>query len=255
MYTPHTQSDIKAMLEVVGVERLADLARVPDEVALRERIVMPPPMAETEIVRKFTALAERNGAVRYASFLGAGVYRHYVPPVIGALSMRGEFLTSYTPYQAEVSQGYLQAIYEWQTYVCLLTGLDVANASVYDGATALAEGALMAVNATGRRALLISKAIHPNYRAVLETYADGIELQIDELDYTPGGTTDFDGVAEKLAGRRYAAVVVQSPNFFGVIDSPAAEVAAHVRSSGALSIGVVAEALSLAVLATPASWG
>lgn len=237
------------MLEVVGAKELADLVKVPDNVALRAHLELSPALSESEIACKFTAFAARNDALSYANFLGAGVYRHYVPPVIGALAMRGEFLTAYTPYQAEVSQGYLQAIYEWQTYICLLTGMDLANASVYDGATALAEGAIMAVNATGRHALLVSKAVHPNYRAVLKTYCDGLEVEIDELEYLPSGLTDFSQLNDTLGGGKYAAVIVQSPNFFGAID-PFPDDAA-----GAVKIGVVAEPLSLAVLAAPRDWG
>lgn len=255
-YTPHTPADIRAMLEAVGAGELADLVKVPDEVALRAALTdIPGPMAESEIASKFARLAERNEALGYASFLGAGVYRHYAPPVLSALAMRGEFLTSYTPYQAEVSQGYLQAIYEWQTYICLLTGMDLANASVYDGATALAEAAVMAVNATGRRRILVSRAVHPNYRAVLKTYADGIELEIEELEYLPTGGTDFHDLAAKVERGAYAAVVVQSPNFFGVVDTPTPDLNSAIAASGSLQIGVVAEALSLAVLATPRSWG
>jgi glycine dehydrogenase subunit 1 len=255
VYTPHTQADIDAMLAAVGATSLEELVKVPDDVALKATLEIPPPLAETEIAQKFSALAARNHAPQYASFLGAGVYRHYVPPVIGALSMRGEFLTSYTPYQAEVSQGYLQAIYEWQTYICLLTGMDLANASVYDGATALAESAIMAVNATGRRALLVSKGVHPNYRAVLKTYAEGIELEIDELPYTAHGTTDLSAIAERVADKRYAAAILQSPNFFGAVDQATPDAARAIAASGTVSIAVVAEALSLAVLATPRSWG
>jgi len=164
MYTPHTARDIEEMLRVVGVASLDDLVRVPDAVAVKAPLDLVPGLSEIEIAARFAQFAERTAAGDYLSFLGAGAYRHYVPPVIGALAMRGEFLTSYTPYQAEVSQGYLQAIYEWQTYVALLTGMDVANASVYDGATALAEGMIMAINATGRKAVLVSNAVHPNYR-------------------------------------------------------------------------------------------
>src|SRR5580658_7764832 len=207
------------MLEAVGAKDLAELVKVPGDVALRAKLELSPALSESEIACKFTALAARNDAPNYASFLGAGVYRHYVPPVIGALAMRGEFLTAYTPYQAEVSQGYLQAIYEWQTYICLLTGMDVANASVYDGATALAEGVIMAVNATGRRAVLVSRAVHPNYRAVLRTYAEGLELAIEELPYAADGRTDLAGLDDALAAQKYAAVVVQSPNVFGAIDT------------------------------------
>src|SRR6202023_2569162 len=123
------------------------------------------------------------------SFRGAVAYRHYVPPVVGSLAMRGEFLTAYTPYQAEVSQGYLQAIYEWQTYICLLTGMDLANASVYDGATALAEAAIMALGASGRHKILVSRAVHPNYRAVLRTYCDGLDVAVDEIPFVDDGVT------------------------------------------------------------------
>ena len=243
------------MVRVIGVETLDDLVRVPDAVALRAPVEVTPQLTEIEIAERFRRFADRTTAGSYTSFLGAGAYRHYVPPVVGAIAMRGEFLTSYTPYQAEVSQGYLQAIYEWQTYIALLTGLDVANASVYDGATALAEGVIMAVNATGRKGVLISAAVHPNYRAVLRTYAEGLDLVIDELPYGADGRTDLTGLEAALAEQRYAALVVQSPNVFGALDALPSGIAAKVKATKTVVIGVVAEALSLAALATPASWG
>jgi glycine dehydrogenase subunit 1 len=172
-----------------------------------------------------------------------------------SLAMRGEFVTSYTPYQAEFSQGYLQAIYEWQSYISLLTGLDVANASVYDGATALAEGVIMALNATGRRAVLVSRAIHPNYRAVLRTYCRGLEVEVDELPLAADGTTDLGSLEARLAEGRYAAVALQSPNVFGAIDVPASEARALIEKSGTIPIAVIGEALSLAALAPPSTWG
>ncbi|MGH8164319.1 MAG: aminomethyl-transferring glycine dehydrogenase subunit GcvPA, partial [Rhodanobacteraceae bacterium] len=214
-----------------------------------------PGLSEIDITRRFVHFAKKNAGAGFISFLGGGSYRHYAPPAIAALAMRGEFLTSYTPYQAEVSQGYLQAIYEWQTYICLLTGLDIANASVYDGATALAEAAIMALNANGRKRVLVSRAINPNYLAVLRTYCDGLDVAIDELPVAPDGTTDLAGLRELIAGRAYACVAIQSPNFFGVVDTPPPELAAAVDASGAICIGVVAEALALAALRTPASWG
>ncbi|MBC5811440.1 MAG: aminomethyl-transferring glycine dehydrogenase subunit GcvPA [Candidatus Eremiobacteraeota bacterium] len=244
------------MLAVVGVSSLEELVRVPDAVALKSPLDVAPALPELELGRKISAYAARNtAATEYLSFLGAGAYRHYSPPVITALAMRGEFLTAYTPYQAEVSQGYLQAIYEWQTYICLLTGLDIANASVYDGATALAEGAIMAVNATGRRALLVSSAVHPNYRDVLRTYARGLELDVDELPVAADGTTDYSTLDARLGDQRYAAVIVQSPNFFGCIDVPPESARAAFSSTKTVPIAVVAEALSLAALTPPAAWG
>jgi glycine dehydrogenase subunit 1 len=255
VYTPHTSSDIEAMLRTIGVDTLDDLVRVPDAVALRAPVEVTPQLSEIEIAERFRGFAERTTAGSYTSFLGAGAYRHYVPPVVGAIAMRGEFLTSYTPYQAEVSQGYLQAIYEWQSYIALLTGLDVANASVYDGATALAEGVIMAVNATGRKAVLVSAAVHPNYRAVLRTYAEGLDLVVDELPYGADGRTDLSSLEAALADQRYAAVVVQSPNVFGAIDALPTGVGAAIKATKTVVIGVVAEAMSLAALAAPASWG
>jgi glycine dehydrogenase subunit 1 len=255
LYSPHTESDIEAMLAVVGASSLEELVRVPAAVAIDGPLAIPAALPEIELAAKIAGYAARNPAATFTSFLGAGAYRHYCPPVVMSLAMRGEFLTAYTPYQAEVSQGYLQAIYEWQTYICLLTGLDIANASVYDGATALAEGAIMAVNATGRRTILVSAGVHPNYRAVLRTYARGLELDIEELATDAAGTTDFANLEARLADKRFAAVVVQSPNFFGCIDAPGENVRAALEATGTLMIGVVAEAMSLGALATPASWG
>ncbi|MDQ2908624.1 MAG: aminomethyl-transferring glycine dehydrogenase subunit GcvPA [Candidatus Eremiobacteraeota bacterium] len=255
MYAPHTEADIAAMLATVGAASLEELVAVPEAIAIAGPLDVPAALPELELQRRIASYATRNEALDYVSFLGAGAYRHYVPPVIGTLAMRGEFLTAYTPYQAEVSQGYLQAIYEWQTYVALLTGLDIANASVYDGATALAEGAIMAVNATGRRAVLVSSAVHPNYRAVLRTYAHGLELDIEELPFTVDGTTDFGRLEARLAEGRFAAVVVQNPNFFGTIDVPAKDVQRVIEASGTVLIGVVAEAMSLGALVPPAQWG
>lgn len=256
MYTPHTKRDIEEMLQTIGVGSLDELLPVPDDVALRTELEVVPALPEYQIGRRFEHFAAKNTGVDYRSFLGAGAYRHYAPPAIAALAMRGEFLTAYTPYQAEVSQGYLQAIYEWQTYICLLTGMEIANASVYDGATALAEGAIMAINATGCHRVLVSRAIHPNYRAVLKTYCDGLDVEVDEIAYTDDeGTTDLAALERAVESREYAAVALQSPNFFGNVDTLSADALHAIRSSGTVPIAVVAEALALAALATPASWG
>ncbi|MBV8531390.1 MAG: aminomethyl-transferring glycine dehydrogenase subunit GcvPA, partial [Candidatus Eremiobacteraeota bacterium] len=255
MYAPHTARDVAEMLEAIGVASLDELLRVPEAIALDEKLDLVPAFPEYLIQRRFDQFAEKNRGAGYRSFLGAGAYRHYAPPAIAALAMRGEFLTAYTPYQAEVSQGYLQAIYEWQTYVCLLTGMELANASVYDGATALAESAIMALAATGRRKLLVSRAVHPNYRAVLRTYCDGLDVAVDEIPLGDDGTTNFEALVELASTRDYAAAAVQSPNFFGNIDTPSNAALEAMKASETLPIAVVAEALSLAALTPPASWG
>ncbi|HEY9084693.1 MAG TPA: aminomethyl-transferring glycine dehydrogenase subunit GcvPA [Candidatus Tyrphobacter sp.] len=255
MYTPHTQRDIAQMLAAIGIDSIEKLLAVPEALALRGALDVVPALPEYQIRRRIEQLAKRNAGADCIAFLGGGAYRHYAPPAIAALAMRGEFLTAYTPYQAEVSQGSLQSIYEWQTYICLLTGMELADASVYDGATALAESAIMAINATGRRRLLISRAIHPNYRAVLRTYCEGLDVAIDEIALTQDGTTDLASLASAVASHEYAAAAVQSPNFFGNVDTLDTGALAAVRTSGTVPIAVVAEALSLAALATPASWG
>jgi glycine dehydrogenase subunit 1 len=255
MYTPHTEADVRAMLDAIGVGSLEELLEVPDVVALKAPLDVVPALPEYQIARRFEHFAAKNSGVDYASFLGAGSYRHYAPPAIAALAMRGEFLTAYTPYQAEVSQGYLQAIYEWQTYICLLTGMDIANASVYDGASALAEGAIMALNANGRKKLLVSRAIHPNYRAVLKTYCDGLDVQIDEVAITAEGTTDLGALAGAVASKEYAAAVLQSPNFFGNVDTLSNAAFDAVSASETVPVAVVAEAISLGALAPPSTWG
>ena len=255
MYAPHTERDVAQMLDAVGVASLDELLAVPDALALKSPIDVVPALPEYSIGRRFDHFAKKNSGAAYRCFLGAGAYRHYAPPAIAALAMRGEFLTAYTPYQAEVSQGYLQAIYEWQTYICLLTGMEIANASVYDGATALAEGAIMALNATGRRKILVSRAVHPNYRAVLRTYCDGLDVEVDEIGYAPAGTTDSAAIEAAVATGEYAAVALQSPNFFGNVDVPSKRAVDAARDSATLPIAVVAEALSLAALAPPSAWG
>ncbi len=243
------------MLGAIGVKSLDDLLQVPDSIALRAQLDVVPALPEYQIARRFEHFGAKNTGVNYASFLGAGSYRHYAPPAIGALAMRGEFLTAYTPYQAEVSQGYLQAIYEWQTYICLLTGMDIANASVYDGATALAEAAIMALNENGRKKVLVSRAIDPNYRAVLKTYCDGLDVEVDEIPLTAEGTTDLGALAKALASKEYACIALQSPNFFGNVDTLSADALAAVTASETVPIAVVTEAISLGALATSASWG
>lgn len=255
MYAPHTKRDIAQMLEAIGVSSLEELVRVPDAVKLREELDIVPALPEIQLARRFEHFAQKNTGAKFVSFLGGGSYRHYAPPAIASLAMRGEFLTAYTPYQAEVSQGYLQAIYEWQTYICLLTGLDIANASVYDGATALAEGAIMALNGNGRKRVLVSLAVNPNYRAVLKTYCDGLDVQVDDVPVAGDGTTDVTALRAAVAEKQYACVAVQSPNFFGNLDAPDAATQAAIKESGTVSIAVIAEGLSLAALATPASWG
>jgi glycine dehydrogenase subunit 1 len=255
MYAPHTKRDVEQMLGAIGIESLDDLLRVPNDIALTAKLDVVPALPEYQIQRRFDHFAEKNAGVEYRSFLGAGSYRHYAPPAIAALAMRGEFLTAYTPYQAEVSQGYLQAIYEWQTYICLLTGMDIANASVYDGATALAEAAIMALGTTDRRKILVSRALHPNYRAVLRTYCDGLDVAVDEIGFGENGTTDLAALAQAVESKEYAAVALQSPNFFGIVDTLTQSALDAVTRSGAIPIAVVAEALSLAAFAPPSSWG
>jgi len=250
MYTPHTPQDIRAMLEVIGAPSLESLTDPPAGLAIKGELDVSPALPEADAYAHIRAMAQENAAANAISFLGAGAYRHYQPPAVPYFAFRSEFLTSYTPYQAEASQGSLQAIFEWQTYICLLTGMDVSNASVYDGSTALVESVIMAAQATGRRRVAVSRAVHPLYRRVLATYSEGMGIAVDELGSDASGRT----VIPATVSADVAAIVVQSPNFFGVVDA-ASEAAAAAHAGGALAIHVAAEALSLAVLKTPRELG
>ncbi len=216
-YLPKSTSEREQMLDATGAGSIENLFQsVPEKFRLREPLPLPGPLSETEIIRYFQARAAEN-AQGYSSFLGAGVYQHFRSVVTDALIQRGEFLTSYTPYQAEISQGTLTAIFEFQTLMCQLTGQDVANASMYDGSTALTEAVLMAERITGRHRVLIARSVHPEYRQVLHTYAKNLGLVIEEIGYAQSGQMNASEISpEKLADA--AAIIVQSPNFFGVIE-------------------------------------
>jgi glycine dehydrogenase subunit 1 len=249
-YLPKSPPERLRMLETIGAGSIDDLFQsIPEKFRLREPLQLPGPLSETEIIRYFQARAAEN-AQGYSSFVGAGVYQHLRSVVTDALIERGEFLTSYTPYQAEISQGTLTAIFEFQTLMCQLTGQEVANASMYDGSTALTEAVLMAVRISRRRRVLIARSVHPEYRQVLRTYAKNIALQVEEVGFADSGQLDLGALPkEKLAD--VAAIVVQSPNFFGVLeDLPALAEAAH--AAGSLLVTGIAEAVSLGIIRPPA---
>ena len=238
------------MLAELGLESLEQLyAHLPEEVLLKEPLKLEPGKSEYEIAGYFRRLAERNLAGR-ACFLGAGAYRHYRPVLVDALVSRGEFLTAYTPYQAEISQGTLMTIFEFQTMLCQLTGMDAANASVYDGSTAVPEAVQMARRITRRERVVVADTVHPEYRAVLETYARHQGLEIARAGYAADtGMADLEAI-ERQTDEKTAAVLIQSPNFFGVVEDAkrAAEIA---HAKGALLIVVFSEAVAYGVLEPP----
>ena len=249
-YLPKSDSERREMLRACGLESAEELfAQIPGEARLSKPLELAAGISEYEIVDYFRARAERT-AVGYASFLGAGVYNHYRPVVVDTVVSRGEFLTSYTPYQSEISQGTLVTIFEFQTLICQLTGMDVANASMYDGSTAVPEAAMMAVRVTGRHRILVSRASHPEYREVLRTYAKNQGLPIEEFGYdAASGQIDFADLEKKL-DQQTACVIIQSPNFFGIVEETrrAAELA---HAAGALLVFTFSEAVSLGILAPP----
>ena len=257
-YGPHTTQDRALMLEAIGVESVDALfADIP--VSLRSSgLNLPAPESEAELSERMRTLAGRN-RVDLVSFLGAGAYRHFTPAVVDQLLLRSEFYTAYTPYQPEISQGTLQTIYEYQSLMAELTGLDVVSASHYDGATATAEAALMTCRATRRDRVLVSRGVHPHYRETLCTYFAGASLIADDIplvaDGPAAGTTDL-ATLERLLGdpdHPVAGVVVANPSFLGLLE-PMAEIGRLAHAAGALFVSVV-EPVSLAVLATPGEYG
>ena len=253
-YLPKSPADREAMLAEIGVPTVDSLFEcVPEEYRLTRDLDVPRQHGESEVIEYFRDAAAKN-ANGYASFLGAGAYRHYKPVVIDALVQRGEFLTSYTPYQPEITQGTLQAIFEFQTMICELTGMDLANASMYDGSTGAAEAVMMAVRITGRDHAVVAATVHPEYREVLQTYAQHQGLTKALVGYVPvgsehGGRVDL-AALDAAVTEETACVLIQSPNFFGTIEDVAA-VAEIAHKKGALLIVSIAEAISLGIVKPP----
>ena len=248
-YLPKSPAERQEMLAAIGVQSIEELfSTIPEAYRLKKPLKLPGPLSEQEVIEYFRARAAEN-SLGYTSFLGAGVYNHLSSVVTDTVLQRGEFLTSYTPYQAEISQGTLQAIFEFQTLMCQLTGQEVANASMYDGSTATTEAVLMAERLTGKRRVLVARSVHPEYREVLKTYAKNSGLTVEEIGCTAAGTVDAKALQSAMRDD-VCAVVVQSPNFFGAMEAlgPLAE-AAH--ASGALLVTTIAEGVSLGVMKPP----
>lgn len=248
-YLPKSESERARMCRAIGVESSEDLfSSIPQAIRLHRSLNLPPAYSEPALLDFFKACANEN-ATGFVSFLGAGMYSHFIPLVIDHLISRTEFYSAYTPYQPEVSQGTLQAIFEFQTFMCQLTGMDVANASMYDGSTAMTESALMAHRITHRNEFLVAETVHPEYREVLATYTQRLGLKIRKIGYFENGQIDLNELRIRLSDRT-AAVMVQSPNFFGNVES-LEEIAPIVHEKGALLITTVAEAVSLGLLRAP----
>ncbi len=253
-YLPHTEQDVAAMLEVIGVKDLDELfAPIPDGCRRKEPLNLPPPLSEWELDKYMDKLAaDMAVAPEYRLFLGAGSYDHHIPEVVKQLLLRGEIFTAYTPYQPEVSQGTLQGIYEYQTLITRLLNMEVANASMYDGASALAEALLMAIRVTRRKKIAISEAIHPHYRQVVETYFGPTGYEIVLLPAGADGRTVTDNLPEIS---ELAAVAVQSPNFFGCLEDLAAVAKAVRRDTKTLLVTAFSEPLAFGLYKPPGSFG
>ena len=248
-YLPKSPADREAMLKTIGLRSVDELfAPIPAEYRLSRDLKIPRQMAESEIVDYFRQRSRENGE-EYTSFLGAGVYSHYRPVIIDSLISRGEFLTAYTPYQAEISQGTLQSIFEFQTMICELTGMEVANASMYDGSTAAAEAVMMAVRLTGRRSVVVARSLHPEYREVLATYATHQGMPLSAAGFGEDGRVNFSEL-EKQITPQTACILVQSPNFFGTVEDVNA-IAEIAHKHGAMLVVTIAEAVSLGIVEPP----
>ncbi len=250
-YIPHTEEDIQAMLEFVGAKKIEDLfGMIPEKYRLSMPLDLPGPLSEPDLLRHLKGLQ----SLSCSSFLGAGAYHHFIPSVVSSLISRSEFYTAYTPYQPEISQGTLQAIFEYQTLMCQLTGMEVSNASMYDGASSLAEAVGMAGRVAKRKKILLSEAVHPEYRKVIQTYVDPDQEEIVLIPYEKdSGRTGERKLLELLDGK-VSSVVVQSPNFFGVIED-VHPIADKVHKSGGLMIVGFTEAVAYGILKPPGEEG
>ena len=253
-YISLSDKDKKEMLNEIGIKSIDELFRcIPDEIRLKRELDVPDAHTESELLDYFKSIGENNTYTDCLSFLGAGAYNHFIPSVVDYLSMRGEFLSPYTPYQPEVSQGTLQIIFEFQTLICQLTGMDIANASLYDGASGTAEAVLMANRVTRKPKVLVARSVHPQYRQVVDSLTQNLDLTIEEIGYMATGHIDKEELKGKMDAET-AAVVIQSPNFFGVIEHDR-EITEIAHSQKALMIYTVAEAVSMGILESPGALG
>jgi len=253
-YISLSDKDRKEMMAKIGISSLDELfSTIPKDIMLKRELNVPSPMTELELIQFFEKITQKNSYQNYLSFLGAGAYSHVIPYIVDYLSSRGEFISPYTPYQPEVSQGTLQIIFEFQTLICQLTGMDIANASLYDGASAAAEAVLMAHRLKGKSKVIIAKTLHPHYRRVIQTYVKNLEVEIEEIKYSETGEFDLKDLRKKLDDKT-AAVVFQSPNFMGIIEN-LKKISDLAHSVQALSIAVVTEPVSLGILEAPGKLG
>ena len=252
-YIPNTPEDQREMLKAIGVSSIEDLLRdIPVEVRLKKDLNLPEPLSELELLKEMKNLSSMNANTEdFISFLGAGAYDHFIPSVVSHILSRSEFYTAYTPYQAEMSQGFLQTIYEYQTMICELTGMEVANASMYDGASAMAEAALMGTRITKREEIIISSAVNPRYRKVLDTYLRGLKYPVKNIKWD-NGITDIEKLSMVISDKT-AVVVIQNPNFFGSLEDVAAIIELAHRH-GAVAI-IVADPIALGILKTAGELG
>jgi glycine dehydrogenase subunit 1 len=250
-YIPNSPDERTAMLQNIGVASIEELfQQIPENLRLNSPIGIGEAMSEPDLIAYFRDLANKN-ATNFHSFLGAGAYSHFIPVVIDSLISRSEFFTAYTPYQPELSQGTLQYIFEFQTMTCQLTGMEVANASLYDGSTGLAEAVLMAQRITRRDKFIVADSVHPQYREVVKLYTKHMGLQFDYAQHTESGAFD---ISNLKVDKETAAVVVQSPNFFGCVEDLQA-IAEAAHEAGALLIVAVAEGISFGALKSPGACG
>jgi len=253
-YISLSDKDRKEMMAKIGISSLAELFRsIPKDIMLKRELNVPSPMTELELIQLFEKITQKNKYHNFLSFLGAGAYPHVIPYIVDYISSRGEFISPYTPYQPEVSQGTLQVIFEFQTLICQLTGMDIANASLYDGASAAAEAVLMAHRLKGRSKVLVAKTLHPHYRRVIQTYVKNLGVEIEEIKYSETGEVDLKDLKGKLDDKT-SAVVAQSPNFMGIIEN-LKKISDLAHSVQALSIVMVAEPVSLGILEAPGKLG
>jgi glycine dehydrogenase subunit 1 len=245
-YVPHTPEDQREMMETVGISTVDDLfTDIPEKYRLKRLLELPPALSEQEVSAFMNRISSQN-TISPITLMGAGVYHHYIPAVVGHVISRSEFYTAYTPYQAEISQGILQAIYEYQTMIAKLTGMQVANASMYDGASAMAEAAVLAAKTLNRTKIVVIRSVHPEYRQVVKTYAWANGYEVIETPYEKSGQLNRDALLQAVDNQT-AAVLIQSPNFFGIIED-IVSVESAIHAKGALLVSGFTEATSLGIL-------